>query len=218
MIPDKRVLTAAQSKALDVTAQDKLGISVLVLMENAGKAVADEVIKALRDKKRIAVICGKGNNGGDGFVAARHLLASRIKPDVYLAGKISEVGNEARKNLEILLKLKQKIIQVNEENVSLVKKRIAKYDLIVDALLGVGVSGEARGSYKDLIHLINSSRAFIVSVDVPSGLDATTGKILGSCVKADETVTFVAKKRGMIFGNGPKYCGKIVVRNLGVPI
>ena len=98
------------------------------------------------------------------------------------------------------------------------KNKISKYNLIIDALLGVGLAGEVRGIFRDLIGIINLSKAYILSVDIPSGLDATTGKVLGCCVKADKTVTFVAKKRGMVLGEGPKFCGRVVVRDLGIPL
>jgi NAD(P)H-hydrate epimerase len=100
----------------------------------------------------------------------------------------------------------------------LVKQKIAKYNLIIDTLLGVGLKGEVRGIFRDLIGIINTSKARILSVDIPSGLEATTGKVLGCCVKADKTVTFWAKKRGMVLGEGPKYCGRVVVRDLGIPL
>ena len=210
-----RLLTAQSAKLIDLKAREKFGISTLTLMENAGRAVALEAFKSGKFKK-IAIFCGKGNNGGDGFVAARHLLACGIKPDIFLVGKSAQVENEAKTNLTILLKLKTKITEVSENNFSRID--LAQYGLIIDALLGVGLSGAVRGTYKDLISLINSSRVYILSVDIPSGLDATTGKILGACVKADKTVTFVAKKRGMVVGKGPKYCGKIAVADLGLPL
>jgi hydroxyethylthiazole kinase-like uncharacterized protein yjeF len=218
MVKNSKIITSQQAKAIDIKARDKLGISTLVLMENAGRAVAEEVLKSIGSKKAVAIFCGKGNNGADGFVAARHLLTRRIKADLYLAGEISDVQNEAKTNLEMLLKLKLKIMEVNENNLHLVKNNIYRYSLIVDALLGVGLKGEVKGIFRDLIETINTSKAYILSVDIPSGLDATTGEVLGSCVKADKTVTFVAKKQGMILGNGPKYCGKVIVRDLGIPL
>ncbi len=213
-----RLINARQAKALDVKAKEKFGISTLVLMENAGRGVAEEAIKMLRGKKSMAIFCGKGNNGADGFVAARHLLIQGIRPDIFLIGSINEVVNEARENLEILLKLKQKIFEITEENLSPVKNRISRYALIIDALLGVGLSGEVRGIFSDLIGIVNSTKAKILSVDIPSGLDATSGEVLGCCVKADKTVTFVAKKRGMIYGEGKKYCGDVLIRDIGVPL
>ena len=213
-----RLLTAAQAKAVDLKAKERLGISTLVLMENAGSAIAQEAMRILsRGKARVAIFCGRGNNGGDGFVAARHLLNCGVKPDIYLAGKIGEVEKEARVNLEILLRLRQKITEVGEGNLHTVKQKIAKYNLIIDALLGIGLKGEVRGIFQDLIGIINLSKAYVLSVDIPSGLDATTGKILGRCIRADRTVTFVAKKRGMVLKEGPKYCGRIAVKNLGAP-
>ena len=212
----KKLLTAKQAKEIDAMAREEWGISTLVLMENAGRAVAEEALKVLKGKKRVAIFCGKGNNGGDGFVAARHLLTAGIKPDIFLAGDIRDVKNEARVNLDILLKLKQLVIEVEEDNLVVAKSRISKYNLIIDALLGVGLSGGSRGIYRDLIGIINTAKAFVLSVDIPSGLDATTGRTLGCCVKADKTVTFVAKKRGMVIKGGPRYCGKVVVRDLGV--
>jgi NAD(P)H-hydrate epimerase len=185
-------------------------------MENAGRQVCQEAIASYIRGKKIAVFCGKGNNGGDGFVAARHMIAQGIKPDIYLACRIRDVSGEARLNLNILLKLKQKITQVSDRTASRVKMR--PYGLIVDALLGVGLSGEVLGIYKTLIGVINSSDARILSVDIPSGLDATTGKVLGCCVKADRTITFVAKKRGMVIADGPRYCGRIVIAGLGLPL
>lgn len=220
MTRGSKFLTAKQAKDIDIKARNIWGISTLVLMENAGRQVADETFRVIKGKQKakIAIFCGKGNNGGDGFVAARHLLVKGISPDIFLAGRVCDVANEARTNLEILLKLKQRIIEVDGENLHLVKNKISKYDLIIDALLGVGLKGEVRGITRDLIGMINSSKTYILSVDTPSGLDATTGRVLGSCVKADKTVTFVAKKRGMVFGEGPKVCGRVVVKDLGIKI
>jgi NAD(P)H-hydrate epimerase len=218
MRKSRRLLTAAQAKQIDLEAKERLGISTLTLMENAGRTIAEESLKILRGKRSVAIFCGKGNNGADGFVAARHLLVVGIKPDIFLAGRIEEIENEARVNLETLLKLKQKIIEVNEGTLLLVKDKISRCDLIIDALLGVGLTGEVKGIYRDLIGIINAAKAKALSVDIPSGLDATTGKALGCCVKADKTVTFVAKKRGMNLGQGLKYCGKVVVADLGIPL
>lgn len=217
MARSSEYISSQESRDLDRTIEKCLSMPVLILMENAGRSIAEEAIKYLRKRKRIAIFCGKGNNGGDGFVAARHLLAKGFKTDVFLAGQISDVKGIARTNLEILLKLRQKINQVGERNLPAVKKIISQCCLIIDALLGVGISGEVRGVYKDLITLINDSHIFTLSVDIPSGLDATTGKVLGRCVTADETVTFMAKKRGMALVEGAQFCGKIVVKDLGVP-
>jgi len=208
-----KTITVSQARLLDKRAREVYGISTLMLMENAGRAVAEEIIKL--KKRRIAIFCGKGNNGGDGFVCARHLFAGGIRPDLFLAGRISDVKGEAGLNLDILLRLKHKIFEIDGKNVDLLKEKICRYDLILDAIFGVGLKGGVKGLFGYLIELINSSVAYIVSVDVPSGLDADTGEVSGACIKADRTVTFIAKKRGMIKGKAPGYCGKIIVKDLG---
>ena len=214
-----RVLTAGQARALDRKAKDKFGISTLLLMENAGRCVSEEALKTLHHLKgRVAIFCGTGNNGGDGFCAGRHLLVAGIKPDIFLTGRIRDVKNEAGVNLDILLRLKQKITQIDFGKINLLKKAVDRYSLIIDALLGVGIKGQVRAVYQDLIGVINASKAYVLSVDIPSGLDATSGKILGACIKADKTVTFVAKKRGMLSGQGKAYCGKVLVRDIGVSL
>lgn len=218
MVKNSKLLTAKEARQIDIFARDKLGVPTLALMENAGRHIACEALKSLRQRKSVAIFCGKGNNGGDGFVACRHLLTVGIKPDIFLAGSISQVKNEAGVNLQILLKLNQRITEVKEENLIPVRKKIAHYALIIDALLGVGLSGRVRGIFRDIIEIINLSKVYILSVDIPSGLDATTGKALGCCVKADKTVTFAAKKQGMVLKEGPGYCGKVIVRDLGVPL
>lgn len=213
---NSKLLTAQASRDIDKKAKEAYGIPNLILMENAANAVAEEAMKMRAKIKKIALFCGKGNNGGDGFAAARHLLASGIKPDIFLAGEARDVKKEARINLEILLRLRQKIIEAREDNLCFIKNKISGYGLIIDALLGVGLEGEVRGVVRDLIGIVNSSRARVLSVDIPSGLDADSGRVLGCCVKADRTVTFVARKRGMLIADGPKYCGRIVVKNIGL--
>ncbi|MDO8748534.1 MAG: NAD(P)H-hydrate epimerase [Candidatus Omnitrophota bacterium] len=216
----KNIISVSQAREIDNRMRENFGVPCLVLMENAGRSVAEEALKALRDKKRtgVVIVCGKGNNGADGLAACRHLMCRGIKPKIFLAAKISQVRGEARVNLDILLKMKQKVVEVNNKNLALVRRSILESGLIIDALLGIGIKREVRGIFRDLINIINVSKAYIIAVDVPSGLDADSGKALGCCVKADKTVTFVAKKQGMISGAGPEYCGRVIVRDLGVKI
>ena len=218
-MPRAPVITAAKARELDAKARNKYGIPTLLLMENAGRAVAEEALRIIaRRKGRVAIFCGKGNNGGDGFCAARHLLTAGVNPDIFLIGKVCGLKGEAAVNAGILLKLKHKITEVTPLNINSIRRRITKYSLIVDALLGVGLSGEVRGLYCDLIRLINLGGAYVLSVDVPSGLDATSGAVLGCCVRADETVTFIASKRGMVSARGAGYCGRVKVKQLGVKL
>jgi ADP-dependent NAD(P)H-hydrate dehydratase / NAD(P)H-hydrate epimerase len=211
-------LTAVQAKSLDKKALEKFGVATLVLMENAGRAIMEEALKIIKNKPgKIILFCGTGNNGGDGFCAARHILAEGFKPQVYLVGRMRDVENEAKINLNILLKLKQKITEIKPGNPGLLKNKIGSASLIIDALLGVGVKGPIRPAYQKVIDLINASGVYVLSVDIPSGLDATTGKVLGRCIRADKTVTFFCKKRGMACTEGEGACGRILVRTIGLP-
>jgi len=116
------------------------------------------------------------------------------------------------------LRLGQKIKEVNPCNLSLIKAGIGKYSLIIDALLGVGLKGEVRHVYQELINIINASKAYVLSVDIPSGLDANSQKAPVGCIKADKTVTFVAKKRGMVSKAGRRFCGEVLVRSIGIAL
>ena len=210
-----RIISREEAKLIDERVAKELGLSTLILMENAGRSVAEEIIKL--KKKRVAIFCGKGNNAGDGFVCARHLLSKGLNPDVFLLTEISEIKNEARINLDTLLKLKPKIFKINAENFIFYKNKIKNYDLVVDAIFGIGLKGEILGLFKEVIEAINSLAKYVVSIDIPSGLDADRGKILGACIKADKTITFLAIKKGMLINEGPKYSGKIIVKDLGFP-
>lgn len=216
---DEYLLTAARARALDKKALEKFGIPTLVLMENAGREIAQAALKRLSGRlRKVAVFCGGGNNGGDGLCASRHLLTAGIQPEVYLVGKFSGLKRQAKVNLNILLRLKQKITQINPANLGLLSKRIGKSTLIIDALLGVGVKGKIRPVYQQVIDVINASGGYVISVDIPSGLEATSGKVPGRCIRADQTVTLVAKKRGMVYGEGRKYCGKVSIKSIGAPL
>lgn len=174
-----------------------LGVRTLTLMENAGGAVARNVLSICKPNARVAVVCGRGNNGGDGFVAARH-IAHTIRPDVFLVEPEQEVSSEiARMNLE---RAKELIKPLSSFDAGV-------YDIIVDALLGVGLRGRPRDPYARYIKLLNESRKTIVSVDVPSGWPSDVQ------VRPDITVTFHAAKIGMDNRNS----GKIVIEDIGIP-
>ena len=210
-----RYLSVAEAKAFDRTAQEELGIPSLILMENAGRSVAEEAIKMLGGKKRVAVVCGVGNNGGDGLVAARQLLNAGKRVEVYLVGKVSKLKSDPKTNLGILRKMKQRISLARSVKEL---RDIKKADLIIDAIFGIGLKAEVRKPLLDIIRFLNQSQKPILSVDVPSGLEADTGRVLGMAVKARKTVTFVASKKGFFRGDGPEYCGRIVVRDIGITL
>jgi hydroxyethylthiazole kinase-like uncharacterized protein yjeF len=178
-------------------------------MENAGRGVAE----AAKGAGVIAVVCGTGNNGGDGFVAARHLLNSGRKVKVYVVGLPDKLKADPKTNLNILLKMGAQIKWVRS-----VKELagIKKADLIIDALFGLGLNSPVSGLYYEVIDLLNHSGVPILAIDVPSGLDADSGKVLGIAVRARQTVTFVAPKKGFFKNAGPRCCGKVIVRDIGV--
>lgn len=211
-------LTAEEAKRIDERITQEFGLPALVLMDNAGRAIADNVCRIRPMPKKIAIFSGKGNNGGDGLCAARHLLARGINPDVYLCAKYTDLQGEAKVNLDILLKLKKKPVPLDQRNLAFLLSKISVYQLIIDALLGVGLKGEVFGLMAQVIQMINKSQAYILSVDIPSGLDATSGRVLGQAVKADRTITFFAPKRGMMKKTGRIFCGRIQVDNLGFPL
>jgi NAD(P)H-hydrate epimerase len=213
----ERFLTASDAKLLDKKAVEKFGMPVILLMENAGRCISEEVLDMLGGRKaRVAVFCGTGNNGGDGFCAARHLLACGISPDIYLCGRISDVKNEAKTNLDILLRMKQKIKDDCSRRLQSIRAK--KYGLIIDALLGVGLKGDVRPACRKIIEAINDSGSRVLSVDIPSGLGDAKGKPADACVKADRTVTFVARKFGMASKAGKECCGEVVVRSIGIAL
>ena len=231
------VLTAQQAAEVDKFAKERLGIQTLVLMENAGRAVAEVTLdlvgklrpfcfaERLRSKKgrgkdsnnRIAVFCGRGNNAGDGFVAARYLIVRDKDVDVYLLAPQGQIRNEAETNLSILKKITYRIFEI-KDSAALESINFKDYSIIIDALLGIGLKGEVEGLFKEAISKINKSGVRTIAVDIPSGLDATAGRIHGVAIRADTTVTFMAKKKGLLIEQGPEYCGKVIVEDLGIPI
>jgi len=208
-----RRISISEAQAFDLFAQQKLGISSLLLMENAGRGAAEEAQRMLRGKKRVSVICGTGNNGGDGLVAARHLLNAGLKVKIFILGKASKIKADPKINLNILKNMGQKVIWAGGiDDLEGVKKSA----LIMDAIFGIGLTTAVKEPLASMISWLNQTKLPILSVDVPSGLHADTGKILGVGIKAKRTVTFVAPKKGFYRQAGPSHCGKIVVKDIGV--
>ncbi len=211
-----KAISKKQAQDIDKIAQEKFGITALQLMENAGRSTAEIAHDMLDKAGRIAIFCGKGNNGGDGFVAARHLLSKGIDVDVYLLVGYNDVKNDAKVNLDILSALG---LSINEliSPASLRKIDFSSYALIIDAIIGIGLSGKIKGIAEDIIRNINNTQTLVLSVDIPSGLDADSGARPGICVEADKTITFVSIKTGMTGTSGSSYCGEIVIRDIGFP-
>ena len=210
----EKIMTTREIKALDVNAE-YFGISRLQLMENAGRNVAVEIASRFRPQDaEIAVFCGLGGNGGDGFVAARHLVCLGFKVNVILAGKPSNIRNEeARKNWESLQSLRNLLAFYEIYDSSLIPD--IKAEVFVDALLGIGLKSPPRPPIMQLIKKINESNAFRVAIDVPSGIDSDTGAVLGEAVKAHLTITLHKIKPGLL--KAKEYVGELVVRHIGIP-
>jgi hydroxyethylthiazole kinase-like uncharacterized protein yjeF len=197
---------------------ERLGVSRLMLMESAGKAVADYIANMDVADKKVLVVAGTGNNGGDGFVAARYLAAFGSQVKVFLVGTEGDIRTkEASLNLKVL-KGMDRSVEVKEFNkffMEELKQALAWADVLVDALFGTGIKGKLRDPHASVIEVINRSKAFRLAVDVPSGLDPLTGEVCGKSVKADATITFHRVKRGLLARKD--LAGKLVVANIGIP-
>ncbi|MBN1894059.1 NAD(P)H-hydrate dehydratase [bacterium] len=212
----RKLLTAEQMRETDRFAIQKLGIPGIVLMENAGRAVADQAERMLENCRggKVLILCGKGNNGGDGFVAGRHLANRGFEVLFLLAGDRKEIRGDARTNLEITESMGLPVVRTTGKK-SLLK--ISRPALIIDALLGTGFSGKVRSAALDAIRWINGSGVPVLSVDVPSGLNCDDGTFNPECVQADATVTLAEIKRGCILPPGREKCGSLTVADIGMP-
>jgi len=210
-------ITPDEMRSIEERAE-RLGVSRLLLMENAGKAVADYIANMDAVKKKVLVVAGTGNNGGDGFVAARHLAAYGSQVKVFLVGTEGDIRTkEASLNWKVL-KSMDRSVELKEFNkffMEELKQALAWADIVVDAILGTGIKGELRDPHTSVIELVNRSKAFRLAVDVPSGMDPLTGEVCGKAVKANATVTFHRVKRGLLARK--ELVGKLVVANIGIP-
>ena len=217
----KRALKRDEIREIDRKAIEEYEIPGIILMENAGRNVVEEILKILPepDKAKVVIFCGKGNNGGDGFVIARHLYNKGVNVSVYLLSRISNVlaDGDASTNLKILLNMNLKIKELEEVDIEEIGKKLQGCNIIVDAIFGTGLSGEVREPARSLIMKINETNIPVVSVDIPSGLDCNEGVVLGAAVKATKTVTFVAAKAGFFKECGREYTGELIVSDISVP-
>ena len=214
-----KLATAEEMRELDRQTIQEVGIPGVVLMENAGRGAAELIRRRYGPKpRRVAVLAGRGNNGGDGFVIARYLRGWGWPVEVFLFAERGRVGGDARVNLEIWLKLGGHLRDVpSEEAFEAAKDDIARAELVVDALLGTGLNSEVRGLLRGVIEFVNELGRPVVAVDIPSGLDASTGHILGVAVKADLTPTFGLAKVGQVLHPGVELVGELEVVDIGIP-
>lgn len=209
-------------KEIDRVSMEKYGITGLQLMENAGRGVAEVIARETGSihckAPKVVIFAGKGNNGGDGFVAARHLYNQGIRSEVYLLCRIDELKGDAAANAATWQKMGGAIFTVlSEEDIKRYEPSIRHASIIVDAIFGTGLSSPVTGTAAVLIDLINGFGKKVVAVDIPSGVDASTGRVLGAAVKADITATMALPKIGLYNYPGRPYAGKIEIIDIGAP-
>ncbi|HEY8549493.1 MAG TPA: NAD(P)H-hydrate dehydratase [Vicinamibacterales bacterium] len=215
-----RVLNASQMREADRITIEEIGIPSLVLMECAGRQVVSTMQQVFEpeDLLRVGVLCGPGNNGGDGFVVARTLLQARCDASVFLIGSVADVRGDARVNLEILGRLGHTVVEIaNEQDWELHFSDLVTCTLVVDAMFGTGLRRPVSGLFETIIKDLNASGLTVVSIDLPSGLSGDTPEPIGEAVEADLTVTFAAPKLPHMLPPGEDYCGEVVVADIGIP-
>lgn len=214
-----RIVTAAQMKLIDETTINNMGIPGIVLMENAAIAVVNELSNDMGGitGRNVMIFAGKGNNGGDAFAVARHLRRHGANVLVILLSKYQDISGDARVNLDIAKNMGITVVEVIDKyHFEKIKESLYITDVVIDGIFGIGLKGDIEGIQRDVIEIINNSGRYVLSIDVPSGLDATTGKVMGVCIKANKTVTFGFAKVGMVIAPGSFYCGNIAVRDIGL--
>ncbi|MCP4396289.1 MAG: NAD(P)H-hydrate dehydratase [bacterium] len=215
-----KVATAAEIRELDRRAIEDVGIPGAVLMENAGTRVLRVMQERYPDLKnrRILIACGKGNNGGDGLVLARHLFNRGVEVRVTLLADRHQLVGDAGLNFVIATKMDIPIVEItSNEQLPAFRNLLPQADILVDAILGTGLSDAVKGLYKHVIESMNKAEKPIIAVDIPSGLSADSGMVPGSCIRADLTVTFAVPKRGVLLYPAADYVGELEVVDIGIP-
>ena len=210
--------TVRQVQALDRRAIERYGVPSLALMENAGRAVAAEALRLLKSvsSPRVAVVCGLGNNGGDGFVAARHLSNAGVEVSLFVVGEVGRLKNDAAVYYRVLKNCGYGGKEIRGVTAGF-RRNIQSADLIVDAIFGVGLNRTVGGGYAQVIAALNEARPRVLAVDIPSGLDGTTGAVYGACVRAWETVTFCVLKKAFLNKATAPWTGRVIVADIGIP-
>jgi NAD(P)H-hydrate epimerase len=209
-----KILDAAQMRHIDRRTTESFGIPSIVLMENAALAVVDAIFEHYPDVDRVALVCGSGQNGGDGFAVARHLENRGVVPIVLLAGDRARIAGDALTNLRICERLGIPIHDIHADGDL---AHAADADLIVDALFGTGLDRAPEGVYAEIISSLAELRIPVVAIDLPSGADASSPRPFDPCVQAEVTVTFAAPKVCHVFEPAALYCGEVIVADISIP-
>jgi len=215
-----RVLNSAQMREADRRTIDDIGIPSLVLMENAGRqtVAAMEAVHSDLSERQVAVLCGRGNNGGDGFVVARTLAQRGVDVSVFLLGRVADVRGDARTNLEILGRLGITVVEVADSQAwELHFSEVSDCTLIVDAIFGTGLNAPVSGLIESVVADVNASGIPIVAIDLPSGLSADSPEPIGPSIEAGLTVTLAAPKLPLVLPPAEMRAGDIVIADIGIP-
>lgn len=215
----QKVVTASEMQAIDRSAIKEFGIPGLVLMENAGLAAASLIHENVPDllEKKVVIVCGKGNNGGDGFVIARHLFIDGVQVDILLLGKRQQLKSDARVNADIAFKMGIPIHEITEKNISAQNHLFRHCHIIVDALFGTGLSKPTGGLYEKVIKKVNTSKKYVVAVDIPSGVDSDSGHLIGPHIKANVTAALALLKRSHLLFPAAESMGEVQILDISIP-
>ncbi len=215
-----RVLNTQQMREADRRTIDEIGLPSIVLMENAGRQAVAAMEAAFDDlaTSHVAVLCGRGNNGGDGFVVARTLAQRGVQSTVFLLGAVADVRGDARTNLEVLGRIGLTVVEIaNAQDWELHFTEVSECDVVVDALLGTGFSGTLTGLLETVVADVNGLGVPIVAIDLPTGVSADSHEIAGSAIEATMTVTLGAPKIPLVFPPADSHGGDLVIADIGIP-
>lgn len=215
-----RVLNTQQMREADRRTIDEIGIPSVVLMENAGRQAVAAMEAAFEGlaASHVGVLCGQGNNGGDGFVVARTLIQRGIEASVFLLGTVSEVRGDARTNIEILGRIGLTVVEITSaQEWELHFSEISECDLLVDAILGTGFHGRLSGLLETVVADVNELGVPVVAIDLPTGLSADSHEIEGNAIDASMTVTLAAPKIPLVLPPADSHCGDLVIADIGIP-
>ena len=206
-------------QTIDHSAIEEFGIPGLVLMENAGLAAASLIHENVPDllEKKVVIVCGKGNNGGDGFVIARHLFIDGVQVDILLLGKRRQLKSDARVNADIAFKMGIPIHEITEKNLSTQNHLFRHCHIIVDALFGTGLTKPAGGLYEKIIKKVNTAGKYVVAVDIPSGVDSDSGHLIGPHIKANITAALALLKRSHLLFPAAESMGEVQILDISIP-
>ena len=210
-----RIGTSNSTKILDSACVNEYKIPLIVMMENAVLSAFKHM--DIENNQRYVIVSGVGNNGGDGLGLARQLTAHGKEVEVFIVGKIEKMSECSKINYNILKAMNIPTNIVDEENLEYLKCSVKKSDIVVDCIFGTGLEREIKGIFYNVIDIINQNKNKTYSIDVPSGINATNGDVLGICIDADKTISFEFYKRGFLKYDVKQYIGEVIVEHIGIP-